>query len=747
MKSEKKTVLIIGAGFLQVPVIKTAKRMGLNTLVLDGDQSAPGVILSDGFVHASTMDPTEALQKVKEFLGQRTLDGVLTVGTDASLTVATLSEVYGLPGISVQTAIKATNKYEMRKALRKVGVAIPDFFEVERYHEAVEIFEKLNEDCVIKPLRNMGARGIRRVNREQDLKEAFDLALSFSKDSRVIMETYIHGFELSIDALVQNGEIFITGVADRIIEYDPYFVETGHVMPSALPRDWQERAEEVFKQAIRAVGIENGAAKGDIKINETECFIGEIAARLSGGFMSTYTYPLSSGVDLMENMVLLALGEPLGDLTPQRHSVSIERAIIAAPGIIQSIDGIGEAKKISGVTDIFLRTQVGDKIKMPRNNLDKCGNVIVSAPTREEAVRISHAALRCIKIHTVEDDDQILSQDEIRKIARERFGSVCAVCEVCNGFACRGKMPGIGGVGNGSAFIRSVDIFQHYHLVPHYLHRVETPKVSTSLFGVELSLPLIPSPITGVVTNLGGAIGELKMARSIVKGANQAGTFGSVGDGATPTKYRIGLQTIFENFGQAIPFFKPRKNNEDILKRIREAEAVGALAFGIDVDSVKLVTMQNRKQITAPKSPEDLRFLVSRTSLPLVVKGILNVRDAKIAVEAGASAIVVSNHGGRVNDALVSPLEILSEIARSVDVPVILDGGVRSANDVVRALILGADLVMVGRPILIQAVGGGTQAVRQWIDKLRRELEQTLVLMGVKDICDFKFASHLLKVD
>lgn len=306
-----KTLAVIGAGQLQIPVIRSAKELGLKTVVVDKNPEAPGVGIGDYYINSSTLDAETTCLMLTNFQKDTCkIDGVLTVGTDASYTVAVCAKKLGLPGIDPEAAQRATDKYLMRTALRSAKVPVPDFELVDSYQKAVEAMERLGVDCVIKPQKNMGARGVRRINNIDDLKEGFELSLRYSGSGKVIIEQYIDSPELSIDALVYKGEITITGVADRIIEYDPYFVETGHIMPSGLPEDLINYAVETFKKGIVALGITNGAAKGDIKITSGSCYIGEIAARLSGGFMSTLTYPYSSGVDLMKNVVLISLGYP-----------------------------------------------------------------------------------------------------------------------------------------------------------------------------------------------------------------------------------------------------------------------------------------------------------------------------------------------------------------------------------------------------------------------------------------------------
>jgi biotin carboxylase len=131
--------------------------------------------------------------------------------------------------------------------------------------------------------------------------------------------------------------------------------------------------------------------KGDIKIVGGKMMVGEIGARLSGGFMSTHTYPLATGVDLMKAVIELAIGAKPSDIKPKYSKVAIERAIIPGKGKIQSIKGLEEAKNVNGIKDIFITARVGQVFNSPRSNVEgKAGHIIAvgdSLKSVEESVR------------------------------------------------------------------------------------------------------------------------------------------------------------------------------------------------------------------------------------------------------------------------------------------------------------------------------------------------------------------------
>lgn len=727
----KKHLMIIGAGLLQVPVIEAAAEMGLATIVTDYDKNAMGLKLADYPIIMSTRDVDGTVRVARSFHQTIPIDGVITAGTDASMTVSAVANALGLPGIKYENAEAASNKIKMRKRLREYEVPIPRFQECWTLDDAIAAFEKLGPPLVIKPADNMGARGVRKITHRSEIKEAFELAKSASPTGAILMEEYMEGPELSIDALIYEGEIHITGVADRIIEHPPYFIETGHIMPTNLNGNRLSNALEVFKMGINALGINIGAAKGDIKICKDGAKIGEIAARLSGGFMSAYTYPYSTGINLLQNAIEIALGQPPSSLTPVFNKVSVEKAIIVQPGIVDEISGVDKALSIPGVQEVFIHVKPGDVVSMPKSNVEKSGNIIVVGDTRDEALAIADQALSCIRIITKERP--ALSMAIIRKNAASKFNKTCHACAVCDGVKCRGEIPGMGGVGTGTSFINNLKALEKIEILPRYLHNGSQTKMNTTLFGYPLDFPVIVSPITGTKVNMGGGMSELDYAMAVVEGALLAGTIAMVGDGANPDDYKIGLTALKKFNGKGIPIFKPRANDQEILKRIKAAEESDVLAVGVDIDAGMFVTMSVKNQSVEPKSPQKIKALIQSTNLPFILKGIMSVEDAIIARDCGAKAIMVSNHGGRVMDYMPGAMDVLPGIINAVgkDMIIMVDGGFRTGIDVFKALSVGAQFVGIGRPISIGAYGAGEEGVQFILENMKKELLPPLVLNGI----------------
>ncbi|MBL4889578.1 MAG: ATP-grasp domain-containing protein [Candidatus Lindowbacteria bacterium] len=321
-------LMIVGAGPMQLPAISIAREMGLQTLVTDYNPEAPGLAQADISEIMSTKDIEGSVRVARHYRHQ--LKGVLTVGTDASLTVAAIAGALGLPGIHYDAAENATHKLKMRRALQKAGVPIPEFGSAWTIDEAREVADRIGYPVVVKPVDNMGSRGVVKVLGPSKVEDGFRHAISASTSGEVLVEEFMEGPELSIDALVVDGEIICTGIADRIIGLPPYFIELGHTIPSRMSDEDTTRAVAAMSAAVKALQITNGAAKGDIKMTPDGPKIGECAARLSGGWMSSHTYPYSAGYSMVRGAIEIALGREPQIPEPLRR-VSVERALIAAP--------------------------------------------------------------------------------------------------------------------------------------------------------------------------------------------------------------------------------------------------------------------------------------------------------------------------------------------------------------------------------------------------------------------------------
>ena len=330
-----------------------------------------------------------------------------------------------------------------------------------------------------------------------------------------------------------------------------------------------------------------------------------------------------------------------------------------------------------------------------------------------------------------------MDYNEMLKNAREKLNGSCKVCKVCNGVACAGEVPGMGGKGSGQAFIENVRALERVKLNMRVIHNAADPDTSIELFGKKMDAPIFAAPITGTTLNMGGQLTEREYIEPVVEGCANTGIYAMVGDTAVDAFLIENLDVLKCHDGNGIVFIKPW-DNENIIKKIRLAEEAGAFAVGVDIDACGLVTLSLHGKPVVPKDLEQIKELVKSTELPLILKGIMTVEDALMAVEAGADAIVVSNHGGRVLDFTPGSADVLPEIAKAVKgkIKILVDGGVRTGVDVVKMIGLGADAVLIGRPFVTASFGGATDGVETYVNKIKSEIKGAMILTGCSNISE-----------
>jgi isopentenyl diphosphate isomerase/L-lactate dehydrogenase-like FMN-dependent dehydrogenase/biotin carboxylase len=730
-----KTILIIGGGLLQCPIIETARSMKLKTVVADMNLEAPGFEFAHSKITMSTKDIEGMVREAKKFAESEPIHAVITAGTDASMTVAAVANALNLPGIRFKDAEAASNKIKMRKRLKEFNVPIPEFAAIWNIQDARDALEYLNFPLVMKPADNMGARGVIKVSNREELHAAFKHAKKYSPTGEMILEEYMVGPEVSVDAITWNGNFRITGLADRIIEREPYFIEVGHTMPSNLPHETQPEIERIMFMGMKALGITIGSGKGDIKVTSTGVKVGEIAARLSGGFMSAYTFPLSCGINLNRAAILIALGEEPDDLNEKWKKVSIERSILASPGKLVSISGVEEARDIEGVSEVFIQNKVGDIISDPTNNIEKSGHFIITSTSLKECEEIFEKVKNVVRFET--DSYYSLNEKLINQTARQKFGKdICWVCKVCDGTDCASGVPGMGGVGKMETFQDNSKALREYTILPRYIRDQVNPNTNFHFLGKQFTVPIMAAPMTGATTNMNNAMDEFQYSSTVLQGSLESGSIAWLGDGATPDKYIQMLSAIRKVEGMGILICKPRADEGMLRERFQEAQRQGIFALGMDIDAFNFKTMIQKNQQAPSRNINDLKNIRKFTTLPFIVKGIMTEEDAELAIEIGADALVVSNHGGRVMDEMPGTARVLHKISERVArrVPVLVDGGIRSGMDVFKMIALGADAVLVGRPIAISAVGGEVPGVKFLYNQYTNELKNTMNITGAESL-------------
>ena len=327
---------------------------------------------------------------------------------------------------------------------------------------------------------------------------------------------------------------------------------------------------------------------------------------------------------------------------------------------------------------------------------------------------------------------------EIRKQARERVKARCRVCPVCDGRACAGEVPGMGGIGSGASFMNNVSALRELRLNMRVLHGANEPDTRLTLWGRELTLPVMAAPIGSVGNNLGSDMSDPRYCEVVINGCHKAGTLAGIGDTAKPESLRQGLDQIKSLGRSVIPFIKPWSLDE-VARRMDMVVEAGCDICGMDVDAAGLTLLRRLDAPVSTRTQAELAGFVKLAhdrGLKFIVKGIMAVDEARMAADVGADAVLVSNHGGRVLDCTPGTAEVLPAIAAAVgkDTIVLMDGGVRSGVDILKALALGAKAVLICRPVAIAGHGDEENGIPKYFAMLREELSQAMRLTGCADL-------------
>ena len=330
-----------------------------------------------------------------------------------------------------------------------------------------------------------------------------------------------------------------------------------------------------------------------------------------------------------------------------------------------------------------------------------------------------------------------MTYQEVLAAARACSGPCCKACPVCNGRACGNTMPGPGAKGTGTVAARNYDAWQDVSQNMDTICANGPVDTRFTLFGQTYDLPVFAGPVGAVKLHYGDKYTDLEYNEILVPACVQAGTAAFTGDGADPAVFAAAAKSIGRNGGKGIPTVKPW-DRDTLFAKLDQGKASGAQMFAMDIDAAGLPFLKGLNPPAGSKTVAELREVIEYAGVPFILKGIMTVRGARKALEAGAAGIVVSNHGGRVQDGVPSTAEVLPAIAEAVkgQLVVMVDGGIRGGVDVCKALALGADACLLARPYVTAVYGGGAEGVKVLTDKIKGELADTMAMCGVHSLSE-----------
>lgn len=328
-----------------------------------------------------------------------------------------------------------------------------------------------------------------------------------------------------------------------------------------------------------------------------------------------------------------------------------------------------------------------------------------------------------------------MNYQEILQNARMQVGPYCKACPVCNGLGCKNTIPGPGAKGLGTGFIRNYQKWQEICVNMDTICENKPADTSFSFFGKTLTAPIMAAPVGAMKLHYGDLYDDLAYNDILVSACQSAGIAAFTGDGTNPDVMHGAIAAIAKADGCGVPTIKPW-DRDTVFAKLDAAKAANPIAIAMDIDAAGLPFLKNLTPPAGSKTVAELCEIIDYAKVPFIIKGIMTVSGARKALDAGASGIVVSNHGGRVLDGCPATAEVLPQIVDAVggQMTILVDGGIRSGLDVFKALALGADGVLIGRPFVTMVYGGGSEGVSVYTQKLTEELRDVMAMCGAHSL-------------
>ena len=374
----KKSVLFFGVGELQRSIIRRAKLMGLFTIGIDPCADAVCKDEVDAFEIVGGQDFDGTCAVVEKY----GVDAIVTAATDKPLAMmARVAEKYGFPFFSVETAQWSTDKFQMKQRFMEGGVPCAKG----RLVRSVSEVEDFEYPVIVKPRDNSGSRGVKLCRTQKELDTSMAEAFEVSKLDTVLVEEFIEGQEYSIEGLHYNGKSEVIQFTEKKTTEFPYNVELGHKQPANLTEEQRNAIREIVAKIGKALKFENCPSHTELKINERGIFVIETSPRLGGDYITSTLVPLSTGINMEDQLLHIALGEKVDTHTGRTENASGVCFLNLPCGKVTAIDeSIIEVVSWPNVKEFSTSLTVGDTVNPITSSLNRYGQFIVQGETREE---------------------------------------------------------------------------------------------------------------------------------------------------------------------------------------------------------------------------------------------------------------------------------------------------------------------------------------------------------------------------
>ena len=363
----------------------------------------------EGLLTLDFAEPQHAARQAKEFATRFPIDAVIPVDEDTAVIAASVAAGLGLRHNSVEAAVTAKHKHQMRETLSRSGVQVPRFWRVS-LDDARAAAMRVTYPCVVKPVFLSTSRGVMRVDNEEEFVEAagrLDRIVSNPQIARrggalareALVEEFIPGFEVAIEGLITDGKFQVLAIFDKPDSLDgPFFEETIYVTPSRLEPVVQRQIVETTAAAARAMGLSSGPVHAELRVNERGPWVIEVAARAIGGLCSR-ALRFSEGMSLEELIIRNALGEDVSRVERERQAAGVMMIPIPRAGVLKEVRGVNEAKAVRDIEDVIITAYITQEIAPPPEGASYLGFIFSRAdsPDRAEAaLREAHAKLEFV---------------------------------------------------------------------------------------------------------------------------------------------------------------------------------------------------------------------------------------------------------------------------------------------------------------------------------------------------------------
>ncbi len=375
-------ILIIGAGFGQIPAIKKAKELGLQVIVIDKNPKAPGMKLADKAYAIDVLDEAGAIK----IACKHKISGVMTIQTDLPMpTVGAVTDTLNLKGVSKNVAERCSNKIKTRLALKEANVSQPIFFIARNLGEAIKNVKKIGYPCIIKAPDSSGSRGVVKVKKEQEIEIAFKEALKYSRGSEILIEEYIKGLEVGAQTFSVDGKCIKVLPHNDTLSKPPFMIPTGHSFPIKFSGKKLKKIKKICADAVESLGITDGPANVDMIIDEFgDPKIIEIGARI-GATCLPELVQYHTGIDWVEQAILCSMGKKVK--LKEKYLKPVAAVILESSrdGLLKKYIIPKNVLKNKKVYEIEITTKKGSAVNKLRKGTDRIGKVIVTSKNVSDA--------------------------------------------------------------------------------------------------------------------------------------------------------------------------------------------------------------------------------------------------------------------------------------------------------------------------------------------------------------------------